>query len=291
MNDYTGVLLGLLAACAWGAADLIARFTGRGVGVLRTVFFTQTTAFVLISAWLILDRTGSSRLPAHSPWWAWAAALAGSAIVLSGTLCLYRAITIGVVSIVAPISASYGAVTVVLSVASGEVLGAVAIAGLMVTILGVAITSAPERTTATATAASPMPWLVPAMYSALAFGVGFWLIGAFAVPKLGWAIPIWLYYGSGAIAAGLIARSRGHSLALPRPALRALLVVHGTCGVLGYIAFSAGLRTGHVAIVTVLSSLASGVTVLLARMVLDERLSRRQWAGVGAILLGVAMLR
>jgi drug/metabolite transporter (DMT)-like permease len=289
MGSYTGVVLGLLAACAWGAADLLARFTGRGVGVLRTVFFTQTTAFVLISAWLIAN-PGAFAASATAPWWAWGASLLGSAIVLTGTLCLYRAITVGVVSIVAPISASYGAVTLILSVATGEVLGALAIGGLMITVLGVAFTSAPERRNGT-TPAPPTLGLGPAMYSALAFGVGFWLIGAFAVPKLGWALPVWLYYGAGAIAAGAIALSRGYSLALPAPTLRALLLVHGTCGVLGYIAYSTGLRTGHIAIVTVLSSLASGVTVLLARVVLDERLTRRQWAGVGAILLGVAMLR
>jgi drug/metabolite transporter (DMT)-like permease len=290
MGSYTGVVLGLLAACAWGAADLIARFTGRGVGVLRTVFFTQTTAFVLISTWLIVAPAGPSGFVGHSPWWAWAAAIVGSGIVLSGTLYLYRAITVGVVSIVAPISASYGAITLVLSVASGEVLGAVALGGLLVTVLGVAVTSTPSRADNTVPK-SAMPGLGPALYSAVAFGVGFWLIGAFAIPDLGWAIPVWIYYGSGAVAAGLIARSRGHSLALPKPALRALLLVHGTCGVLGYIAYSTGLRTGHIAIVTVLSSLASGVTVLLARVVLAERLTRRQWAGVGAILLGVAMLR
>jgi uncharacterized membrane protein len=289
MGSYTGVVLGLLAACAWGAADLLARFTGRGVGVLRTVFFTQTTAFVLISAWLIAN-PGAFAASVTAPWWAWAASLLGSAIVLSGTLCLYRAITVGIVSIVAPISASYGAVTLILSVATGEVLGALAIGGLMITVLGVAFTSTPERTN-NATPASAILGLGPAMYSAVAFGVGFWIIGAFAVPKLGWALPVWIYYGAGAIAAGAIALSRGYSLALPAPTLRALLLVHGTCGVLGYIAYSTGLRTGHIAIVTVLSSLASGVTVLLARVVLDERLTRRQWAGVGAILLGVAMLR
>lgn len=287
MGSYTGIILGLLAACAWGAADLLARFTGRGVGVLRTVFFTQTTAFVLISVWLLANPEGFN---ISAPWWAWTAALVGSGIVLSGTLNLYRAITVGVVSIVAPISASYGAVTLILSVATGEALGALAIGGLMITILGVAFTSTPGGTGGRARHVA-MPGLGPALYSAVAFGVGFWIIGAFAVPKLGWALPVWIYYGSGALAAGMIALQRGHSLALPAPALRALLLVHATCGVLGYVAYSTGLRTGHIAIVTVLSSLASGVTVLLARLVLDERLTGRQWAGVGAILLGVAMLR
>ena len=287
MNSYTGVALGLLAACAWGAADLIARFTGRGVGVLRTVFFTQTTSFVLLSVWLVMHPAAYA---VHAPAWAWAASLIGSGIVLSGTLCLYRAITVGVVSIVAPISASYGAVTLILSVATGEVLGAVAIGGLMVTILGVAFTSTPERQKG-AEPPSAMKGIGPALYSAIGFGVGFWVIGRFAVPQLGWALPVWIYYGSGALAAGTIALKRGHNLALPKPALRALLLVHAACGVLGYIAYSSGLSTGHIAIVTVLSSLASGVTVLLARVVLSERLTRRQWAGVGAILLGVAMLR
>src|SRR5581483_10746318 len=154
MNSYTGVALGLLAACAWGAADLIARFTGRGVGVLRTVFFTQTTSFVLLSVWLVMHPAAYA---VHAPAWAWAASLIGSGIVLSFTLCLYLAITVGVVSIVAPISASYVAVT-----------------GLMVTILGVAFTSTPERQKG-AEPPSAMKGIGPALYSAIGFGVGFWI--------------------------------------------------------------------------------------------------------------------
>jgi len=45
-----------------------------------------------------------------------------------------------------------------------------------------------------------------------------------------------------------------------------------------------------VAVVTVLSSLSSAVTVLLARALLHERLLPRQWAGVVAIVVGLVLI-
>jgi drug/metabolite transporter (DMT)-like permease len=64
-------------------------------------------------------------------------------------------------------------------------------------------------------------------------------------------------------------------------------------GLIGLVAFAAyllGLQTGAVAMVTVLSSLAGAVTVLLALVLLKERLAPRQWAGVVAALGGVLLL-
>ncbi len=65
----------------------------------------------------------------------------------------------------------------------------------------------------------------------------------------------------------------------------------GTVAVLGFVAVSAGLATGQVAIVTVLSSLQSAIAVGLACALLGERLARHQWLGVAVIAAGLGLVR
>jgi drug/metabolite transporter (DMT)-like permease len=56
------------------------------------------------------------------------------------------------------------------------------------------------------------------------------------------------------------------------------------------VSYGLGLAGAYVAIVAVLSSLFSAVTVLLAWVVLRERLALNQWLGVLLILVGVALV-
>ena len=65
----------------------------------------------------------------------------------------------------------------------------------------------------------------------------------------------------------------------------------GAVAVLGFVAVSAGLATGPVAIVTVLGSLQSAVAVGLACALLGEQLARHQWLGVAVIVVGLGLVR
>jgi drug/metabolite transporter (DMT)-like permease len=64
----------------------------------------------------------------------------------------------------------------------------------------------------------------------------------------------------------------------------------GVLDTLAFIASSAGAATDQVSIVTVLSSMFSAWTVLLAWIVLRERPHRLQWAGIALILCGVVLV-
>lgn len=57
-----------------------------------------------------------------------------------------------------------------------------------------------------------------------------------------------------------------------------------------FLAGAEGLRSDQVAVVSVIISLFSAVTVLLAWGVLRERLRSSQWIGVGVILVGVSLV-
>src|SRR5271154_2801360 len=139
-----GILLGLLTALTWGGADFIARFAAYRVGALRTTLYMQSCGFVLLTLalpWL----GGWGHLADGSGWqpWAWGA-LVGIINAFS-TLSLYRSFEIGKMAVVAPLSASYPALTLLISWLAVVRLPAVRLAGIFVTILGVILVAGGEK--------------------------------------------------------------------------------------------------------------------------------------------------
>src|SRR5258708_2024401 len=130
-----GILLGLLTALTWGGADFMARFATHRIGALRSMLYMQLIGFLLLTIslpWL----GGWGHLADGSGWqpWAWGF-VAGSFNAMSG-LALYRAFEIGKMAVVAPLSASYPALTLLLSWMTGERLSMVRIAGIICTLAG-----------------------------------------------------------------------------------------------------------------------------------------------------------
>jgi len=139
-----GILLGLLTALSWGSSDFLARFATHRIGTLRTMLYMQFTGFLMLTIalpWL----GGWGHLADGSGWqpWAWGA-LAGSLNFIA-TLTLYRSFEIGKLAVVAPISASYPVLTVLLSLLSGEHLRAARAAGIAFTLLGVVLVAAGDQ--------------------------------------------------------------------------------------------------------------------------------------------------
>src|SRR3984893_8108959 len=193
-----GILLGLATALSWGCADLLARFATRKIGTFRTMLFMQLFGWITLTL-LMPVLGGWGRLADGSGWrpWAWGI-LAGCLNTLS-TLALYRSFEIGKMSIVAPLSASYPVLTVLLSAFTGERLTGVRLLGLALAIAGAVVVARGEKTIEPA---SPAPGAVAtarkglgvgfALLSAAGFGVMFWLLGIRVVPILGGAPSVWV---------------------------------------------------------------------------------------------------
>jgi drug/metabolite transporter (DMT)-like permease len=128
-----------------------------------------------------------------------------------------------------------------------------------------------------------------AILACIGYGAQFWIQGRFAVPRLGPVIPVWIYYLFSTLVLAVAATVRRPSLALSQVGAISVFGT-GAVAVTGFISLSAGLATGRIAIVTVLSCLQSAITVGLACAFLGERLSKHQWMGVGAIAVGLGLL-
>ena len=138
-----GILLGLATALSWGSSDFISRAVSRKIGALRAVLFMQAWGFLLLSC-VLGPLHGGGHLFDGSGWHPWAWGVAAGLINAFAMLALYQSFAAGKLSVVAPVSASYPALTVLLAWLSGESLTFIRYIGVVATILGVVLVARGE---------------------------------------------------------------------------------------------------------------------------------------------------
>jgi drug/metabolite transporter (DMT)-like permease len=289
-----GILLGLTGAVCWGTADFLARSAARRIGAFRTLFFMQIIGFAAMTAYMVSAGGISSTTAGSRPWEL--AAVAGVLNVI-GSLSLYYAFQVGVLSIVAPISSSYPAITVVLAFLSGERLRPLRGVGLGITILGVVL-AATSFAALNANSNSASHSLHPhamkgvgwSIVAAIGFGFMFWFLGFHVVPLTGSAFSVWMIRLSTLGTLAVVAAPARQSLRPPRGSVWWLLLAVGIADTSAFFANNAGLATGHVSVVSVLASLYGAVTVLLSWIFLRERLERSQWLGIALLFAGIVLI-
>ena len=293
-----GIILALVTALCWGTGDFLARSLTRQIGSYRALLLVQLTGFVALSCYLLPSGELWHRL-SGTPHGVLAWAVAGALLNLGASLLLYRAFEIGVLAVVSPIAASYAAVTAALSVLSGEAVRRGQAGGMVATLLGVAfaaglLVQAPDGvplTGATRQRKEVGRGVVFAALAAAAYGVGFWILGYHVTPRLGGTVPVWIVRLVTIITLVALAAPLRQDIRPPRQAMSCgLLAAVGLIDTGGFVAFAHAVQGGHVAIVGVLSSLFSAVTVVLAWIFLRERLAASQWLGLAAIFIGVALV-
>ena len=290
------IALGIAAAVLWGTADFLARFSTRQIGTFRTLLFMQAVGVGILTIWLAFDGELAREFYAHS-WrlWGWVA-LSGTLSSVA-TLGFYRALEIGTLSIVAPVCSVYPALTLLLSMYAGERVSRIHIVGIFISLIGVVLA---------ATSFKPLPadgaqsGIRPggrltrgvglALMASTIYGINFWLIGYHIITKMGASMSVWGVRLLGSILLVAIAAPAKQSIRLPRMRSWLLIVSVGVFDAGAFLVTSLGLRTGHVAVVTVIGSLFSAVTVFLAWIVLRERLERTQWLGIVLIFIGIVLV-
>jgi len=295
-----GIALGLTGALCWGIADFAARFASRRVGAYRALLFMQLFGFIALTVYLE-SRGGIARGVAPG-WHPWALAVAAGLMNVTGSLALYHSFEVGVMSIVAPISSAYPALTVALSLLSGERIHPIRAVGLVVTLIGVVLAAtsfaiatdatpldrpAVDKTTARAHFSKGVGW---AIVAGVLFGFLFWFLGYFVVPVVGGTVSVWVIRLTSFSTLLLCAVPARQSLHIPRGGVWWLFAAVGVMDTAAFMANNAGLHTGQVAVVSVLASLYGAVTVLLSWVFLRERLEPSQWSGIALIFAGIVLV-
>ncbi|GHP01044.1 hypothetical protein KSF_110910 [Reticulibacter mediterranei] len=276
-----GILFGLLAAICFGLADFVATHATRRIGVLRSLAAIQLLGVFVVGAVLLVTQQHAPPLDPS----AWGIAVGISIINFIGTVLLYRAFTIGTLSLVSPIASGFAVVTAILAFSSGERPPILPLAGTALLVVGVIVVSR-TRNTSNATALAGVP---EALGASLCFGFYFWMLNS-VTPTLGAFWPVWITRLVQLLCALLMLTVRGpFELKLLWKA-SPLLLIATVLDSGALLAFNLGIGQTYTTVTTALTSLYSAVTVLLAWLFLRERLSSGQWAGVGVILAGVLLV-
>jgi len=299
------VIYGLAAAVAWGTSAVTATVAARRCGTFITVLIGQVLGLVVLFVLGAALRPSFAAVHGTVLW-----GLIGCGVIgLLGYLFFYRALAEGPVGLVSSIGATYGGISALLAfLFLGERLGAAGTTGVALAVAGVALAAARSQTATVATSVgagepivgvAQMPTAagsesglgIPfALGSALAYGVGGFLLGDFSA-RAGW------------LTATLVARLASIAVlvvALPfvgRPSAWrgtssgwAWAAAAGLTDVLGVLAFARGGQEGQVAVTAAVSSVYPVIPLAAGITLFGERLTWRQGMGVGLIVAGLVLL-
>jgi len=272
-----GILLGLAAALLYGGSDFSGGLASRRFGPVRVTVLGAAVSTVL--AWAALIVSGGPGPDLRAIAWGLASGLAGGA----GTLVLYRGLARGQMSVVGPVSAVGAAVVpVVAGVALGEHPSVLAVAGVLVSLPAIVLVAASGSVRGKLGGG-----LVDGLAAGLAFGILF--VGLAQAGRNAGLWPVASEQTGALLPVLAVAVKSRVPLRIPVRAA-GLPVLAGASGTAATLSYFYATHFSMLAIAAVLVSLYPGFTVLLARVVLHERFSPAQRAGLGLCALAVAAI-
>ena len=276
------VALALAASACWGIADFTAGLKTRELPVPLVLLVVQGVGCLWVAGAVI-----GTREPFPDAGSAAAAVLAGIAGA-AALGALYRALAIGTMGVVAPISATGVALPVVVGVATGDRLSVVVSAGLVLAVVGVLLASREQPDDAGRASAGRLS-IALALAAAAGFGIYFVLADVAADASVLWLLLLARLVVVPVLALLVLAASAGRQAEVRRGDA-APLALAGTLDVSATGLFAMATTRGALSIVAVVGALYPVATVLLARVLLRERLQPVQLAGVAAAFAGVALI-
>jgi drug/metabolite transporter (DMT)-like permease len=274
------ILLALGCAVVYGAADFLGGLASRKTSVFGVVAFSQ---IIGLAALLVLLPWLGGPVDAADLWWGAAAGLAGAA----GLVVFFRTLARGVMSVIAPVTAvTAAAVPVLVGLLTGDRIGTWSAVGIALALAAVVLVSA-EGGLRALSQARPAS-LLPALLAGSMFGIFFVLLDRTSDGS-GLTPLVTARLASVALVV-VIALVTRQPLGVTRAALP-LVAASGVGDMTANALFLlATQQDGQLAITGVLASLYPVSTVVLAQLVLRERLVGAQVAGLGAAVAAVVLI-
>ena len=275
-HALSAVAYGLAASLSWGTGDFSGGLATRRASVFTIVAAAHATGLVLLVALAVL---WSEPLPsALDIVWGGTAGLVGAV----GLASFYRALAVGRMGITAPITAVLAASLPVLFSAFLQGLpGLLQLVGFVLALIAVGLISRPE-------AAGGRPEGIGlALLAGLGFGGFLILIGQVSPTAIFWPLTAARLSSFLFMLAIVLTRRQGM---LPKKSLFPLILLAGALDVAGNAFFVLAAHAGRLDVAAILSSLYPAVTVLLASIILKERVTRLQALGIIFALVAIPLI-
>ena len=273
-------LLALATSLLWGAGDFLGGTASRRLPAVAVVGVSQALTLLVFSAMALA--TGLLTVGMPGPSWGWAAAAGASGLV--GLVAFYQALATGTMGVVAPLAALGVLVPVAVGLVEGERPSVGQAVGALLGVAGGVLASGPE----VRSRARSRPVLL-ALLAGVAFGLVLVLL---SLASRGDGDPLLALVGMRMTSVGtlvlvaMVVRSVGGVRSRDLPLLALVGMLDGGAN----LAYAIATTMGLLSLVSVLASLYPAVTVVLARVVHHERMTRVQDAGIAAAILGVLLV-
>ena len=289
------VVLGLGSALGYALHDFLMVKVVRAAAIWTALTWSMGVGVaILVPLALVLDGPPSG----GAEWRAVGFATASGVCEAAGLGCLLRGLVTGNLSVVTPLASLAGGFVAVIMIARGEPLPALAVLGLPLAVVGglmASVEKAPKEDLFGSDAAVPAPAPRRAHTTA---GAG-WALLSSAL----FAVTVLLFVEAGALSpVALAAYGRvGTMLVLVPvalllaglrmpPALLRRSAYAGVFDAVAFVALAAAISIGPVAVASVVCAQGGTMAAILGLVVLRERLSRVQIAGVALTCVAVALL-
>jgi drug/metabolite transporter (DMT)-like permease len=276
------VIFGLGAALGWGAGDFTGGLASRKTGAYRAVFYSEVVGVFLLFIMLGVFRESFPTLRI------WSIAMLAGAIGTFGLMLLYHAMTQGLMSISAPVSSLLAAMLpVVVGMFSEGLPEAPILFGFVFALAAVWLVS--QSNGGVKDILAHLSDLKMPMLAGICFGLYFILMHE----ATNTGTRIWPMLGSrtgGTIMIAVYMLISRTSFKVEDKSAWTFLVLNGVFDIAGNAFFILSGQMGRLDVASVLSSLFSGVTVMLAWIFLKEHLTRYQWIGVASALVAIVLM-
>jgi drug/metabolite transporter (DMT)-like permease len=281
------ILLSLGSSLLWGVADFLGGKTSRNRLTVVVVLISQLAGLALML--IVALATGSFTASTGYVPWAIGAGVAGA----SAVLLFYQALATGTMGVVAPVAALGVIIPVAIGIFSGVMPSALCIAGIVVAVGGVVFATRPADSVVRSD--RHVHSVLLAVGAAAGFGLLQYAISGGSAYSTVMTLLVMRCTSVPVLAVVTIAAlhaRRGYLELAQSFSTRvvAMIVVIGIFDVSANLLFALATVSGALPVVAVLGSLYPATTVLLARIIDHEKMSRLQNGGVLAAITGVAMI-
>jgi drug/metabolite transporter (DMT)-like permease len=272
-----GVLCALLSAVTWGTGDFGGGIATKSKNQYQVLFLVSIPGIAVLAVFALLFKEGGPS--AKDALWAFSAGLSGA----FGIAALYKGLSLGNAAAVAPTAAVIGAgLPVVFSCLELGLPGSVQILGFIVAIIGIWLVSRPPGGQRHASRQE----LILAIIAGIGFG-GFFILIA-QVDKGLVFLPLVISKTAAIIFAVTILLFRHETL--PSMKGSSIALASGLFDAGGNIFFMLAKQYTRLDVAAVLASMYPAITVILAWLVLREKVCSSQWQGVVLCVIAVALI-
>ena len=271
------ILLGLASALSWGAGDFNGGLASKRTSVYSVVVLSQFVSLVLLVLSAVLIPEGDNSLRDI--------ALGGIAGVCgaAGLVALYSGLARGPMGVVAPVTAVAAAIVPVIFSILSEGLPALEVfAGFIIAFNTVWLISQGGQEAKIHLSDLRLP-----IFAGFGFGIFFILIDRVSSNAILWPL---VSARSASILVVFIVGMLSRNIELPVLPRLPIIALAGIFDTGGNIFFALATRVGRLDISAILGSLYPAATVVLAWIILKERLALRQWIGILLALVAVILI-